>query len=105
MAKYNDIEYKDDFLIREIAEKTSFSIKVVKEIFDAFKETVLESIEAGDEILIKNLFKIKYKKIKPYVLLSPFKEKPIEKDNVVRIVITPSPTMKSALKRGLKKLG
>jgi nucleoid DNA-binding protein len=95
-------KYTKEFLLRELAARASFTLGDVKILWEEFEKLVEEMVVEKDELLIGGLFKVYVKEILPHVRYDLNSKKHIDVGTTYRITISPSSTLKNALKRKIK---
>jgi nucleoid DNA-binding protein len=95
-------KYTKEFLLRELAVRAKFNVNDVKILWNTFEELVEEMVAEKDELLIGGLFKIYVKEILPHIRYDLNSKKHVDVGTTYRITISPSSTLKNALKRRIK---
>jgi nucleoid DNA-binding protein len=95
-------KYGKDFLIREIANRASFTQGDVRAMFDAFEEIIQEAVSEREEFLIGGLFKVYCHKIEEHKAFDLATQKEKYRGITYRLTIKPSTTLKKILKNSYK---
>lgn len=91
--------YTKEWLIRELANRASFTISDVRILWATFEEIIKEIIQDRNEIIIPGLFKLYVGKIKAHKGHNAVEDKEMELPEANRICFTASRALLDLLKK------